>query len=72
MNLYDEFDKIIQENRSRITTSLIMDVIDELSSIICESFAKELNVHYEEVEAKLLFAKEKIKRIIESKDANAD
>lgn len=65
MSLDEEIRKIFYENNHRMTVSVIMELVDELEEVICEEFSKELNLHYEEIQSKLSFAKRKIKEKIE-------
>ena len=65
MSLEEEIREIFSENQERMTIAAVMEIVDELSYMICEDFAEALDLHYEEVEEKLMIAKFKIKERLE-------
>lgn len=65
MSLEEEIREIFSENQERMTIAAVMEIVDELSYMICEDFAEALDLHYEEVEEKLMTAKFKIKERLE-------
>ncbi len=66
MSLDEEIRQIFKENQERMTIAAFMEIVDELSDMICEIFAEELDIHYADVEAKLIVARKKIREHIEN------
>jgi len=65
MSLDEEIRQIFKENQERMTIAAVMEVVDQLSDMICEFFAEELDIHYEDVEEKLIIARRKIREHLE-------
>lgn len=57
--------EMLSEYRHKFTASLLMEIVDEIGDILCEEFAGELGMQFEDVQCKLESAKRKIKERIE-------
>ena len=66
------FQNIIEENMEKITNALIMELVNDISSIMIESIAEETKMHYEQIQIHFMNASRKFEEKLKKVRSDAD